>query len=162
MQPLLKKMLRDWPTLFGLLVIAMVNWVQVARVIYTQTKALVEKEFIEARRALGASDRRILFCHILPHIVPTMLVSATLAFATTVLLEATLSFVGAGVRPPTPSSGNIIFENQTYFATAAMASGSSSGSRPDWRTPASAQPDAMAARPCCSSKVTEMPSWASR
>jgi peptide/nickel transport system permease protein len=100
------------------LVIAMVNWVQVARVVYTQTTALVEKEFIEACRALGASDLRILFRHIIPHLVPTMLVWATLGIATTVLLEATLSFLGVGVRPPTPSWGNIIFENQTYFATA--------------------------------------------
>jgi len=100
------------------LVIAMVNWVQVARVVYTQTRALVEKEFIEACRALGASGLRILGRHILPHLVPTMLVWGTLGIATTVLLEATLSFLGVGVRPPTPSWGNIIFENQTYFATA--------------------------------------------
>jgi peptide/nickel transport system permease protein len=100
------------------LVIAMVNWVQVARVVYTQTRALVEKEFIEACRALGASSWRILGRHILPHLVPTMLVWGTLGIATTVLLEATLSFLGVGVRPPTPSWGNIIFENQTYFATA--------------------------------------------
>ena len=100
------------------LVIAMVNWVQVARVVYTQTRGLVEKEFIEACRALGASSGRILWHHILPHLVPTMLVWGTLGIATTVLLEATLSFLGVGVRPPTPSWGNIIFENQTYFATA--------------------------------------------
>jgi peptide/nickel transport system permease protein len=100
------------------LVIAMVNWVQVARVVYTQTRALVEKDFIEASRALGASPLRILARHVLPHLVPTMLVWATLGIATTVLLEATLSFLGVGVRPPTPSWGNIIFENQTYFATA--------------------------------------------
>ena len=100
------------------MVIAMVNWVQVARVIYTQTTALVEQDYIEACRALGASDWRILWRHILPHLIPTMLVWGTLGIATTVLLEATLSFLGVGVRPPTPSWGNIIFENQTYFATA--------------------------------------------
>jgi peptide/nickel transport system permease protein len=100
------------------LVIAMVNWVQVARVVYTQTRALVEKDFIEASRALGAGPSRILARHVLPHLVPTMLVWGTLGIATTVLLEATLSFLGVGVRPPTPSWGNIIFENQTYFATA--------------------------------------------
>jgi peptide/nickel transport system permease protein len=100
------------------LVIAMVNWVQVARVVYTQTRGLVEKEFIEACRALGAGSLRILGRHILPHLVPTMLVWGTLGIATTVLLEATLSYLGVGVRPPTPSWGNIIFENQTYFATA--------------------------------------------
>ena len=100
------------------LVIAMVNWVQIARVVYTETTSLVEREFIEASRAIGAGPWRILLTHVLPHLVPTMLVWGTLGIATTVLLEATLSFLGIGVRPPTPSWGNIIFENQTWFATA--------------------------------------------
>jgi len=100
------------------LVIAMVNWVQVARVIYTQTRGLVEREFIEAARGLGATWPRILFRHVVPHLLPTVLVWSTLGIATTVLLEATLSYLGIGVRPPTPSWGNIIFENQTWFATA--------------------------------------------
>lgn len=100
------------------LVIALVNWVQIARVVYTETSSLVEREFIEASRAVGAGAWRILLTHVLPHLVPTVLVWGTLGIATTVLLEATLSFLGVGVRPPTPSWGNIIFENQTYFATA--------------------------------------------
>jgi peptide/nickel transport system permease protein len=100
------------------LVIAMVNWVQIARVVYTETTSLAEREFIEASRAVGAGPARILVHHILPHLGPTLLVWATLGVATTVLLEATLSYLGVGVRPPTPSWGNIIFENQTYFATA--------------------------------------------
>jgi len=100
------------------LVIAMVNWVQVARVIYTETISLSERDFIEAERSLGASRLRILLQHIAPHLVSTMVVWATLGIATTVLLEATLSFLGIGVQPPTPSWGNIIFENQTYFTTA--------------------------------------------
>ncbi|HYE00245.1 MAG TPA: ABC transporter permease [Alphaproteobacteria bacterium] len=100
------------------MVIAMVNWVQIARVIYTETTALAERDYIEACRALGAHWPRILLRHILPHLVPTVLVYATLGIATTVLLEATLSFLGIGVRPPEPSWGNIIYENQTYFATA--------------------------------------------
>jgi len=100
------------------LVIAMVNWVQVARVIYTETTSLSERDFIEAERSLGASRLRILVQHIAPHLVSTMVVWATLGIATTVLLEATLSFLGIGVQPPTPSWGNIIFENQTYFTTA--------------------------------------------
>ena len=95
------------------LVIAMVNWVQIARVIYTQTTALAEREYIEACRSLGANWPRMLFVHIVPHLVPTMLVWGTLGIATTVLLEATLSFLGIGVQPPTPSWGN-----KTYFATA--------------------------------------------
>ena len=100
------------------LVIALVNWVQIARITYTETTALSEREFIEAARAVGAGPWRILLTHILPHLVPTMLVWGTLGIATTVLLEATLSYLGVGVRPPTPSWGNIIFENQTWFATA--------------------------------------------
>ena len=100
------------------LIIAMVNWVQIARVIYTQTVALVEREYIEACRSLGANWPRMLFVHVLPHLLPTVLVWGTLGIATTVLLEATLSYLGIGVQPPTPSWGNIIFENQTYFATA--------------------------------------------
>lgn len=107
------------PSLFIVaLVIAMVNWVQIARVIYTQTISIAEKEFIEAARSLGATNSRILRRHVLPHLAPFVMVWATLGISTTVLLEATLSFLGIGVRPPTPSWGNIIFENQTYFQTA--------------------------------------------
>ena len=107
------------PSLFIVaLVIAMVNWVQIARVIYTQTISISEKEFIEAARSLGATNSRILRKHILPHLAPIVMVWATLGISTTVLLEATLSFLGIGVRPPTPSWGKIIFENQTYFSSA--------------------------------------------
>lgn len=100
------------------LVIALVNWVQTARVIYTETTALAESEFIAAEKTLGASTGRILWHHLLPHLVPTIIVWGTLGISTTVLLEATLSYLGVGVQPPTPSWGNIIFENQTYFQAA--------------------------------------------
>ncbi|WP_411969500.1 ABC transporter permease [Mesorhizobium sp. BR1-1-14] len=100
------------------LVIALVNWVQTARVIYTETSSLAEREFIDAERTIGASAPRILFRHILPHLLPTIIVWGTLGISTTVLLEATLSFLGIGVQPPTASWGNIIFENQTYFQAA--------------------------------------------
>lgn len=100
------------------MVIALVNWVQTARVVYTETTSLAEREFIAAEKTLGASRSRILFCHILPHLIPTLIVWGTLGISVTVLLEATLSFLGVGVQPPTPSWGNIIFENQTYFQAA--------------------------------------------
>lgn len=100
------------------LVIALVNWVQVARIVYTETRGLVERDFILAERSLGAGHARILFLHILPHLVPTAIVWGTLGIATTVLLEATLSFLGIGVQPPDPSWGNIIFESQSYFQAA--------------------------------------------
>ncbi|WP_373050515.1 ABC transporter permease [Thalassovita aquimarina] len=100
------------------LVIAMVNWVQMARVIYTETRSLAERDFIQVQRALGAGHLRILFAHLLPHLLSSIVVFGTLGISTTVLLEATLSFLGVGVQPPTPSWGNIIFENQTYFSSA--------------------------------------------
>nr|WP_241559997.1 ABC transporter permease [Solirhodobacter olei] len=100
------------------MVIALVNWVQIARVIFTETRSLAEREFIEAERSIGAGAGRILTRHILPHLFPTIIVWGTLGISTTVLLEATLSFLGVGVQPPTPSWGNIIFENQTYFQSA--------------------------------------------
>lgn len=100
------------------LVIALVNWVQVARIVYTETSSLSEREFIDAERTIGAGTGRILFRHILPHLMPTVIVWGTLGISTTVLLEATLSYLGIGVQPPTASWGNIIFENQTYFQAA--------------------------------------------
>lgn len=100
------------------LVIAMVNWVQVARIVYTETRGLVERDFILAERSLGAGHARIVLAHILPHLMPTAIVWGTLGIATTVLLEATLSFLGIGVQPPEPSWGNIIFESQSYFTAA--------------------------------------------
>ncbi len=100
------------------MVIALVNWVQTARVVFTETSSLAEREFIDAERTIGASTPRILFRHILPHLLPTIIVWGTLGISTTVLLEATLSYLGIGVQPPTASWGNIIFENQTYFQAA--------------------------------------------
>ena len=99
-------------------VIAMVNWVQIARVIYTETTALSSRDYIEAARALGAGTPRILLQHLIPHLLPTVLVYGTLGIATTVLLEAALSYLGVGVQPPDPSWGGIIFESQSYFLNA--------------------------------------------
>jgi len=101
-----------------IIVIALVNWVQIARVIYSETVGLSERDYIEAARALGAGPLRILFRHLLPHLVPTITVYATLGIATTVLLEAMLSFLGRGVQPPTPAWGMMIFESQSYFLSA--------------------------------------------
>lgn len=100
------------------MVIALVNWVQTARIVFTETSSLAEREFIDAERTIGAGTGRILFRHILPHLLPTIIVWGTLGISTTVLLEATLSYLGIGVQPPTASWGNIIFENQTYFQAA--------------------------------------------
>jgi peptide/nickel transport system permease protein len=100
------------------LVIALVNWVQMARVVYAQVTVLVEQEHIQAARSLGATRLQLLTWHILPHLVPLILVWGTLGISTTVLQEATLSFLGVGVQPPTPSWGGIINESQSFLQSA--------------------------------------------
>ncbi len=100
------------------MVIAMVNWVQMSRVVYTETRSLVKNDFIQAQISMGSGTWRVLFKHVLPHLLSSIVVFSTLGISTTVLLEATLSYLGVGVQPPTPSWGNIIFENQTYFSSA--------------------------------------------
>lgn len=100
------------------MVIALINWGPIARVLYAETTSLAEREFITAERALGANTGRILFKHILPHLLPIIIVWGTLGISTTVLFEALLSYLGFGVQPPNPSWGNIVFDGQTYFQTA--------------------------------------------
>ncbi|HLA24000.1 MAG TPA: ABC transporter permease [bacterium] len=100
------------------LVIAMVNWVWIARVIYTQVLSISRREFIDAARAIGVPTPRIFWRHLFPHLLPTLLVWGTLGISTTVMFEASLSFLGVGVRPPTPSWGGTINESQSYFLEA--------------------------------------------
>jgi len=100
------------------LVIAMVNWVYVARAIYAQVLAIRERQYIEATTALGVPTFGVLFRHILPQLTLSLLVFATLGISTSVLLEASLSYLGVGVQPPTPSWGGIINASQSYLTTA--------------------------------------------
>ena len=99
-------------------VIALVNTGPIARVIYAETTSLAEREFVAAERAIGAGTGRILFRHILPHLVPIIIVWGTLGISTTVLFEAVLSYLGQGVQAPQPSWGNIVYDGQSYFQTA--------------------------------------------
>ena len=80
------------------LVLGLVVWTTLARLVRGEFLSLREKEFVEAARALGAADRRIIFQHILPNVVGSIIVSATLAVATAILLETALSFLGLGVQ----------------------------------------------------------------
>jgi len=100
------------------LVIAMVNWVYVARAIYAQVLAIRERQYIEATTALGIPTFGVLVRHILPQLTMSLLVFATLGISTSVLLEASLSYLGVGVQPPTPSWGGIINASQSYLTTA--------------------------------------------
>jgi peptide/nickel transport system permease protein len=101
-----------------IVVIGAVYWTWIARVIYGQVVSLREREFVTASRALGAGRIYSLIRHILPQLVPTIIVWGTLGIATNVMLEASLSFLGIGVQPPTPSWGGMIQEAQSYYRSA--------------------------------------------
>ncbi|MBF8284250.1 MAG: Peptide ABC transporter permease [Anaerolineales bacterium] len=101
-----------------ILVIGVVYWTWIARVVYGQVLALRERDFVTATRALGAGRLFILVRHILPQLVPTIIVWGTLGIATNVMLEASLSYLGIGVQPPTPSWGGMIQQGQSYYRTA--------------------------------------------
>ncbi|MFA4864224.1 MAG: ABC transporter permease, partial [Bacteroidales bacterium] len=90
-------------------------WVEVARVTRGQILAIREKEFVEAAKALGFSNFRIIFRHILPNIMGPIIVISAANFASAILIEAGLSFLGIGVQPPMPSWGSMIRENYAYL-----------------------------------------------
>ncbi len=92
-------------------------WVSVARIVRGQVMSLREMPYIEASRALGFSSRRIIARHILPNILGPVLVIAANNFATAIVIEAGLSFLGIGVQPPTPSWGLMLKENYGFIIT---------------------------------------------
>jgi peptide/nickel transport system permease protein len=95
--------------------VGLTMWVEVARVVRGQILSIREKEFVEAGRALGYSNFRIIFHHILPNIMGVVVVISAANFASAILLEAGLSFLGIGVQPPMPSWGSMIKENYGYI-----------------------------------------------
>lgn len=100
------------------LIIGLVCWPGMVRVVRAQVMAIKEREFILASRALGASDRRLIFAHILPNILPTLIVMAVMLTANTIMLEAGLGYLGIGVPAPAPTWGSMINAGQPYFVTA--------------------------------------------
>lgn len=101
-----------------ILVVSLVNWTGIARVVRGETLSLRERLYVEAARAMGASHGRVLGRHILPHLLPLLLVLASLNLATTVLLDAGLGYLGIGVPAPAPSWGSMLAEGQRYYRTA--------------------------------------------
>jgi len=97
--------------------VGLTMWVEVARVVRGQIMAIKEKTFIEAARALGIGNFRIIYIHIFPNIIGPIIVIATANFAAAILLEAGLSFLGLSVQPPTPSWGNMIYEGFSMIGT---------------------------------------------
>lgn len=97
------------PSIWNIMVIiGVTSWMGVARLVRAEFLSLKEREFIQAARALGARDSRIIFRHLLPNALAPVMVSATLGVAGAILTESALSFLGLGVQPPTPSWGNIL------------------------------------------------------
>ena len=101
-----------------ILVLGLVNWTYLARIVRAEVLSLREREFIEAARALGASDAAILVRHLVPNLVGSLVVFATLSLAGNILLESALSFLGVGIQPPLPSWGNMIQEALTFYSVA--------------------------------------------
>jgi len=101
-----------------MIAVGLVYWGGFARVVRGQVLSLREWEFIIAARSIGANDMRILFSHILPNIMAPVIVMATLMMADTILIEATLSFLGMGAQPPVPSWGSILAGGRSYIRLA--------------------------------------------
>ncbi|MGH8734774.1 MAG: ABC transporter permease, partial [Burkholderiales bacterium] len=100
------------------IVIGGLRWMPAARLVRGQFLSLREKEFVEAAKASGAGDARIIIRHMLPNAVGPIIVSATLIVAAAILTEAALSFLGFGIQPPTPALGKLIADGQSEMLTA--------------------------------------------
>lgn len=93
-------------------------WATFARYVRAETLSLRHTLYVEAARGLGSSDVRIMFQHVLPNLLPTILILSSLTVSAAIIVEATLSFLGVGIQPPTPSWGGMISTARRYLSTA--------------------------------------------
>jgi peptide/nickel transport system permease protein len=104
------------PGIFNLVIaLSLGGWVGYARLVRAQVLAAREKEFVEAARALGASDLRVIVSHILPNIIQPVIVQAAIGMAAAILAEATMSFLGLGVPPPAASWGSMLNDARAHL-----------------------------------------------
>lgn len=101
-----------------ILVLGISGWVLYARIVRSRVLALTDQDFVHAARVVGCSDPRILFRHVLPNVVSPVIVLATFALAYMILLESSLSFLGLGVQPPSPTWGGMLSDARDYIAIA--------------------------------------------
>jgi len=101
-----------------ILILGVAGWIQFARIVRAETLTVSHREFVEASRAVGARDGRILFRHVLPNVTASIVVMATFQFAQMIVVESSLSFLGLGVRPPTASWGTMISDGRNYIQVA--------------------------------------------
>ena len=106
----------SFPTL--VVVIGLSGWVSYARILRSQVLVLRSREFVESIHALGGSLARVVLRHVLPNVLSSIVVIATLELARAIVLEATLSFLGLGIQPPTPSWGGMVQEGREYLDSA--------------------------------------------
>jgi peptide/nickel transport system permease protein len=99
-------------------VIAFFSWAAVGRIVRGQTLSIREREYIEAARSLGSGDLRIMFVDVVPNLIAPVIVYTTLLIPTAIVFEATLSFLGMGVVPPTPTWGNMLSDSLQYYQVA--------------------------------------------
>ena len=100
-----------------ILVLGVTGWITYARIVRGETLSLRQREFVEAARALGATDGYLIWRHILPNVLPPVIVVATFSVARTIIAEASLSFLGLGIPPPAPSWGAMLDEGRNYLTT---------------------------------------------
>jgi len=100
-----------------ILVIGTTNWVSYARVVRGEVLSVKEREFVKAAKAVGARDIRIIISHILPNVLSSFIVISTMSVATTIIMEASLSFLGLGIKPPAVSWGGMLSDGRQYMAT---------------------------------------------
>jgi peptide/nickel transport system permease protein len=101
-----------------IVVLAFVTWVQYARIARANTLSVREREFVQAARALGAAEGRVLLRHVLPSILPPLLVVGAVNMSNVILAEAALSYLGLGVQPPIPAWGSMVSEGRAVQSIA--------------------------------------------
>jgi peptide/nickel transport system permease protein len=94
------------------------GWADFARLVRAKVLGTKNQEFVSASRSLGASDARLMFRHLLPNVIPLVLIAASLQFGRAVILESTLSFLGLGVPPPMPTWGGMLNDGRQYLGRA--------------------------------------------
>lgn len=99
------------------LIIGLLSWMTTARVVRSQVLSIKEMDYVEAARSMGATDLRILVRHIVPNALGPILVGATLGVGNAIMIESSLSFLGLGVQPPTPTWGNMLMDSQATMVT---------------------------------------------
>jgi peptide/nickel transport system permease protein len=100
-----------------ILIVAVVSWMETARVVRAEVLTLGARGFVEAAQAAGATRTGTLWRHVLPNVVPTLVVATTLAVGRSILLESSMSFFGVGVQPPTASWGNMLYQAQSTMGS---------------------------------------------